>query len=104
MTEAGVSAAPQNDDPPLMRAQAGNDKIEEWQPIETAPKDGTTILLYFPNGYWADYRNVAIGFWGGWSDDASDAGWYGDESNSNTMTDFGSFPTHWMKLPDPPKD
>ena len=69
--------------------------MSEWQPIETAPKDGATILLYFPKGYWADDRDIAIGFW-------SDGDWYSGEADSTPMTGFGSFPSHWMPLPEPP--
>lgn len=69
-----------------------------WRPIETAPKDESEVLLYFPDGYWRTGCNVAIGFVSGW-----DGQWYESESDSNTMIAFGSLPTHWMPLPDPPK-
>lgn len=32
----------------------------DWQPIETAPRDGTRVLLY------AKGRGVEISFWGTW--------------------------------------
>lgn len=69
-----------------------------WKSIESAPKDGTAVLLYFPDGYWADDRNIAIGFWG------IGGGWYDSESASTSMTAFGSHPTHWRPLPDPPAE
>lgn len=61
----------------------------EWQPIETAPKDGRRILL-------ADmFENVEIGFWnrdlGQWMDDAQQ-GWIEP-----------TWPTHWMAIPQPPQ-
>jgi hypothetical protein len=62
--------------------------VAEWEPIETAPKDGTQVMLYFPrryqgkggiswgcfiNGEWLDSRAIR-------DDDAS----------------------HWMPMPAPP--
>jgi hypothetical protein len=71
--------------------------MSEWQPIESAPKDGTHVLLWFPAGYWATEVHVAIGLW----DSGEDEGWYaGDESHS--MTAHGAPPTYWMPLPAPP--
>jgi hypothetical protein len=58
-----------------------------WQPIESAPKDGTRVML-------ADAEWTDIGRWRIesqlWMDD-DDAGW----------TD-PFWPTHWMPLPPPP--
>ena len=68
--------------------------MNEWQPIETAPKDGTTVLLFSP-GY---------GRWLG-----SHTGkpvWYcskiGDRDIPPPKSEI-SKPTHWMPLPEPPK-
>lgn len=59
----------------------------QWQPIESAPKDGRAILLANPDGScavgWFKFRGHTTG----WTD--------GDTFN---MT----WPTHWMKLPTPP--
>lgn len=74
----------------------------DWQPIETAPKDGTEILTCSfevtqkPDGssliwydcevvHWVDYEER-----GGW--------WNGD------VIRYPDSPTHWMPLPEPPKD
>lgn len=62
-----------------------------WKPIESAPKDGTQILLYAPA-----WRAPNTG-WTFGSDDwqacpyhhAGDPRWK---------------PTHWMPLPDPPTE
>lgn len=63
----------------------------EWQPIETAPKDGTEVLCF--------------------SDDLGIFVAYIDDHNHNQKpkwsTGFGEKseidPTHWMPLPAPPK-
>ena len=83
--------------------------MAEWQPIETAPKDGSKVLLAkfgwysvpaltpFPAetdpkefGLWWG----AVGFWSdrwkNWNDGIEPCGLAG--------------PTHWMPLPDPPKN
>jgi len=67
----------------------------KWQPIETAPKDGTEVLLFFPTGFWRDDRKIAIGFWGIGDD------WFEGEADARSMTDFGDHPTLWMPLPEP---
>lgn len=70
----------------------------EWQPIETAPKDGTVVLLAGPEFE----HGCVIAFW---SDPSvgdtteEDAGWYESESDSHRL--FGT-PTHWMPLPATP--
>lgn len=54
-----------------------------WRPIETAPKDGTEVLI------WDSHMRVRrIGFY--------DFGWYDQEGRI-------ACPTHWMPLPEPPK-
>lgn len=74
-----------------------------WRPIETAPKDGSSILLFIPGfecrkvycGYWDDDRYAAKPK-PYWSNDAER--WLGKVSvRSNT-------PSHWMPFPDPPTD
>lgn len=54
--------------------------MSDWQPIETAPKDGTRLLLATPTGKLAD---------GMWSSR------YGVWSWPYVMTE----PTHWMPAP-----
>lgn len=62
----------------------------EWLPIESAPKDGTPVLVY------QDCEQI-VAYWliappdgcGGWHEASCDA--------------CGLWPTHWMSLPTPPK-
>jgi hypothetical protein len=62
----------------------------QWRDIDTAPKDGRQVLLWWP--YWSHTRPL-VGHWqvnGGWQ--AVDA----LEGDSEP-------PTHWQPLPAPPE-
>ena len=69
----------------------------EWQPIETAPKDGTPHV----RGLWVTSNRTGARWWesiAGYVDDDGEfvdhdgnAPWHGDDY------------THWMPLPEPPK-
>jgi len=85
--------------------------VSEWQPIETAPTDGTAVLLYV-RGCWrlsrwaADRANhVTIGFCnsGRWlSVETEDCGSMGGEM-TGWMEDHQPIdvePTHWAPLPE----
>ncbi len=76
----------------------------DWQPIETAPKDGTEVVGWFP------YHSTAT--LGGsvfvmrWNDDRyhkrpvpywEASGWVWGRRDQREKQ-----PTHWMPLPDPP--
>lgn len=67
--------------------------VEKWQPIETAPKDGTAVLGFFPGlvGYVARQDVQPIN----WS------GWGGGVWAVNGRNDSSQRPTHWMPLPTP---
>jgi hypothetical protein len=70
---------------------------EEWQPIESAPKDGTRILFALPYvwcGYWRGSRPV------GMPDYRWDESWIG--WTREAFEDRPLNPTHWMPLPEPP--
>lgn len=69
-----------------------------WFPIETAPKDGTQVLLLVPNWGKPDQGTHCVV--AQWSDDTDDeCKWVRDPGDefSNTWP-----PTHWMPLPEPP--
>lgn len=90
--------------------------MSEWQPIETAPRDGTPVLIYQPeyedggeNARWRqsehypslpaggfggaipyDDKRYAIGYWRPWG------GW-GNRNSARVN------PSHWMPLPTLPE-
>ena len=62
-----------------------------WQPIETAPKDGTLILTYkkdyraeYSVSYWCQFEEV-------WETDFKQKGYYQQVAAK-----------YWMPLPEPP--
>ena len=55
----------------------------KWQPIETAPKDGTSFLV---PGHKLAYYDPDSGRW------------------TKAYTSLLIYPTHWMPLPKPPKN
>lgn len=67
----------------------------EWQPIETAPKDGTTILTW-QKGFkpatsrWVEKTTPKHGY--------KSSGWY------DSGFDAKAFPTHWKPIPTPPQE
>jgi hypothetical protein len=74
------------------------DSMNEWQPIETAPKDGTRFLAFFPleknDEYYAQIVIIRWSYYKRW-----ESAEYGGELDY----EFDSQPTHWMPLPNPPK-
>lgn len=81
----------------------GHVLIQGWQPIETAPKDGTRILV------WSDelYQKPYIAWYGedsGFHELPPGYEWLTGDGDSNS---YGYYytpckPTHWMPLPDAP--
>jgi hypothetical protein len=73
---------------PNCEAQAAENERLQWQPIDTAPKDGTTILG------WECDEILLVAY-------CVDDKWIW----MNFMSDHTSWspnPTHWMPLPAPP--
>jgi hypothetical protein len=83
--------------------------MAKWQPIETAPKDGRTLLLGYFNsgGNWRTLRGEwftegSMDEWDG-DDGANPEGWYETSvENDDPPNCWATEPTHWMPLPDPP--
>ena len=66
----------------------------EWQPIKTAPKDGTDILVMT-----GETMHVVR-----WINIHGDFDyWAVDDNKHGPFTLRGKAPTHWMPLPEPPK-
>lgn len=63
----------------------------DWQPIETAPHDGTRVIVWSRD--WAGGSEIAEfdGFFDAWA-----------ESGDGALLIPG--PTHWRPLPAPPKE
>jgi hypothetical protein len=88
-------------------------QAEPWQPIETAPKDGRKLVLSYTNSH-GKHRTV----FGCWVTDEEaaetdadgvglEAGWYESIDNWPDYTQVAIHegePTHWMPLPQPPKE
>ena len=66
-----------------------------WQPIETAPRDGSSFLAYARDPYSRGFYGVAQ--WAEKQDwnPRSVAGWFWP---------FAIRPTHWVPFPAPPED
>ena len=81
--------------------------MSEWQPIETAPKDGTVILVT-TLGYAYEVQRCQIVNWGGVIEDSSrpgfsNVGWHNQNADENEDQPDKVPYTHWMLLPEPPK-
>jgi hypothetical protein len=83
----------------------------DWQPIETAPKDGKKIILYYKNRN--NFGRTVMGCWvteeqaneTDTDDVGLEAGWYEQIDNWDDYSQIAIHegePTHWMPLPKPP--
>lgn len=84
-----------------------------WQPIETAPKDGEKVIIWYTNqcgngrtvfARWLTAEQAS-------ENDADDigleCGWYECIDNWDEYTEVAIYngePTHWMPMPEAPKD
>jgi hypothetical protein len=69
----------------------------QWQPIETAPIDGTELLLYCGD----EWSGIIVGHYGDllWLNDVTDE-WETETCWQSGLEKY--CPTHWMPLPKPP--
>lgn len=67
--------------------------VDDWEPMDTAPKDGTVILVYRKID--ADTIMNLVAWWS-----EKDRAWqYGKFDRLRSELS----PTHWMPLPEPPQ-
>lgn len=87
----------------IEQLQADNQRLREelakheWHPIETAPKDGTSIILHIQkhNETYYDCK------WGPYGFETYE--WDGESYDWSPILSSASL-THWMPLPEPPKE
>ena len=85
-----IYIGPYNDDSDM--EIAGGDAAK-WQPIETAPRDGTMFLGFIDNKG-EDFNEMLVMF----CKHAREPFW-----TTHSDDHIGMNPTHWMPLPTPPE-
>ena len=66
--------------------------VFSWQPMDTAPKDGRIVLGYDPKATKLKHKLMYF-------HQTRDGGFWRNSAASGTV-----MPTHWMPLPEPPKE
>ena len=75
------------------------DEKQRWIPVtERLPEKTIDVLLYFGG----KYKNQAVGFWHGCEE--CGAVYWCAYTDDGFYTDCDYKPTHWMPLPEPPKE
>ncbi len=76
----------------------------EWRGIDSAPKDGTRVLAYFPTYGWCTARfhsytrpdgSLAYAYWANDPDNSREEHYFSGDGEDK--------PTAWMPLPQPPE-
>jgi hypothetical protein len=77
-----------------------------WQPIATAPRDGTDIIVMYHHNetqivhaaFWLDLQDMD-------SEETEQVGWWSYDKSEAARVMLTGFltPTHWMPLPEPPE-
>lgn len=71
--------------------------MSEWQPIETAPDDGSHFVAWFTTSYGGFAHICAIDKFRGERRISSTWAYYSEAPDMSNVT-------HWMPLPKPPKN
>ncbi len=82
-----------------------------WRPIETAPKDGTDIIVgvdiattWIIRGAWYESPEEAIRMNKASGPSNFSDGWWSDKNSVTCEKLIGVYePTHWIPMPDPPE-
>jgi len=69
--------------------------MTDWQTIDTAPKDGTEVLCHYGQAWGGE--TVVLAWFKDWNGKGNGA-WVREGDN-----DYAD-PSHWMPLPEPPKE
>lgn len=69
--------------------------MSEWQPIETAPKNASEIILGDEGCSYSGFWCAAKNYWG-------EIGWYEESNRGGSYSAHPLQPTHWQPLPKPP--
>ena len=76
-----------------------NNVGSKWIPVtERLPEKTIDVLLWFGG----KYKNMAVGFWHGCEE--CEAVYWCAYTDDGFYTDCDYKPTHWMPLPEPPKE
>lgn len=74
--------------------------MADWQPIETAPKDGSVVLGCYPPPWhesWSRWRAPQAVYWGVYHPNAPGKMTWRNGADGRPVS-----VTHWMPLPEPP--
>jgi hypothetical protein len=80
--------------------------MSEWQPIETAPKDGTNVFVCVPTD--SSFPTAAFYLTSAYCEeeygdpDYMEEGWYWAPGYPSDFHEYPINPTHWMPMPAPP--
>jgi hypothetical protein len=82
--------------------------MSDWQPIETAPRDGKSVLLFYPDQEPAE--RLVVGWFenfGPYEKEMGAAGMWSEggyvSKDGSIVGGTGPHPTHWLPIPEPPQ-
>ena len=78
--------------------------MSEWQPIETAPKDGASFLAWFADEERVDWCHWQAARYPGMPEGRDMPEGWRDGFITVYAADDPRGPSHWMPIPAPPKE